>query len=346
MRFLKFLALVIVLAVVAAGALLYFTSEEVNEPEVGASATPASSAPSIYYVEGNSLTEVAPGDSEGQSLADNISPGAEISPDGAHLTWVAYAGPKQPVVHIYTFGTEGIETVPGDDPTWTPDGSGLAVVRPFGNTKCSSGECEGPVRVVEVDPETGEATPLINRVGEWSIVGWSGDDLLVGDVAADDALFLVNGPSDLTPLEDLAADDVRSVSPDGQWIVVVAESGPELWSLEDDSVAFEERFGGPEDTFTSIDWTEDSSRFAAILTTLEDTTIVSVGVDSSTPDVVVDDLEPSGDLFWAPDEQGVIFTAVNREEAQLEATYCPLDDGECSTYITWQTGTSVIAPVP
>lgn len=341
MRFLRILVLVIVLAAVAAGALLYFTSEEVNEPEVdGVTA----GAPSIYYVEGNAMKEIAPSDSEGETLAEGVSAAAEASPDGARAAWVAYAGPTDPVAHIYTFGQEGIETVPGEAPTWKGDGSEFAVMRPVGGTECSEGECNGPVEVFTVDAASGEATELLNE-GRWSLIGWVGDRLVVGDAQREDSAFIVEAKNEVTPI-DIAAEDIRSIAPDGQWIVVVAESGPELWSLEDDSVEFAERFGGPEDTFTSIDWTEDSSRFAAILTTLEDTTIVSVDVDSSTPDVVVDDLEPSGDLFWAPDEQGMVFTAVNREEVQLEATYCPLDGGDCSVYITWQTGTSVISPVP
>lgn len=350
----KVIVAVLAVLLVAAGALVYvMTSSDESEDGGNGNGSGApervapedATAPAIYYVEGSELKRTEPDDAgEGETIAEGISAAADADPSSQHVAWVAFAGPERPVTHVYTFGEDGVRTVSGTSPVWKADGSAFAILRPVGGATCDDRECNGPVEVHTVDADDLEGTEVLNR-GRWSLHGWTGDNLIVGDAESPDESFIVTGKNEVTPI-DVPSDTIRSVSPDGRWFTVAKETGPELWSLEGDEVEFVERFGGPEDTFTAVDWSEDSSRFAAVLVTLEDATIVVADVDSSTPETVMDHLQPSGDVFWAPDEAGIVFTAVNREDTQLEATWCPLGEEDCTTYVTWQTGTSVIGPTP
>lgn len=335
------IAALALLVALGAGAAIYFLNSD-NEDEGDTEANPVvAGAPAIYYVEGNVLKRIGPDEGDGEELAEGINAGADASPNGQHLAWVAYAGPDEPVTHLHTFGEEGVETISGDDPTWKSDDSAFAVVRPVGNTKCSEGECEGPVEVFTVDPD-GQATEILNR-GEWELLGWSGDRLIVGDAESPDQSFFVEGKNEVVPF-DVPASEIRSVSPDGRWIVTQTATGPEMWSIDGDTAERSDVLGTSDETLTTVSWSEDSTRAAAISTTLEDKKIVVFDVERPVMEPVIDDLEPSGEVFWAPDNQGLVFTAVNRDDVQLEAMYCPLDGGDCSTYITWQSGTRVITP--
>lgn len=328
-------------ALVAAGGAFYLLNSDDEDNKTGGT-TANGEAPGIYYVEGNVLKEAGPGESDGTELAEGLSAAADRSPGGDYLAWVAYAGPTEPITHIYTFGEEGVKTVPGDDPTWNADGSSLAVVKPVGKTKCAEADCKGPVEVFTVNPENGKAKEILN-VGEWKLLGWADDRLVVGDATKKDVSFFVDGKNELTEFE-LPFGQVRSISPDASWIVTQKATGPELWSIDGDTAQKSDDLGTDDTTLTSVSWTGDSSRAAAISITLEKSTVVTFETDRPVLEPVTD-LEPTGNVYWAPDEEGIIFTVVNRDDLQLEATYCPLGGGDCTTYVTWKTGTRVVGPV-
>lgn len=334
-------ALVVIAGAGVGGYLVLSDDDDVPDGEPIASPID-SEPPEVVYVEGNVLKRIGPGQSDGEQLAEGISATSIASPDSSSLTWVAFAGPEEPVTHLYTFGSEGVETIPGAAPVWKTDGSAFAVLQPLGETTCQPDICDGPVEVHVVEPDSGERTELLNR-GRWSLHGWLGDDLVVRDLAGSDDALLVIGKNEMSPL-GVPAKTISSISPDGSYIITAPpDTAPELLSVSDGSVEPVGTIGGPDTVLTSIAWSEDSARVAAVATELEGSTeLVVFGTDDLEPSPVTD-LEPSGDVYWAPGGGGLVFTAVNRDDVQLEATYCPLDGSDCTTYFTWQTGTRLIA---
>lgn len=333
---------------VAAGVGLWALSgsNEGNAPEPSQQQT-ETDRPAVLYVEGNVLKEKT-SEGEPEEIYEGISAAAIGSPDRSAVAWVAFAGPEKPIAHVYSVGAESVTTFPGAAPMWSPDGNHIAVLRPDPGVKCQAEKCGGRSTIAVVDVGSGDEV-FTSRSEEWSLEGWLGDKIMAGTPSDDESTTLLDpaskdgGEAEL----DLPYKKIRSASPDGRWVITAGDSGPEIYEVDTaaQTVDFSERFGGPDDSLTSIDWQEDE--LIAVLTNLEETSVVTHPVGSSDEAHRIEvDLDATADVFWAPDGKGFVYTAVDRDVPELHIRYCRLDGSDCVTYVTWQTGTRLIGPLP
>lgn len=338
------IAAVLVLAAGGFAAYLWLSPEDDGTEVPGSTedAAEPGEVPAVYYLEGNSLKLIAPGDDEGEVVREGISPVATAPDEVSHATWVAFSG-SNPSVQIYDVAADEVTAVDGTTPVWSADGSRLAVLQGADGTPCDEFECDGSARVMVVDLDDG-STASRGEEGKWNLVGWAGDSVAVADAERKGSTILV-GPGGEEHEVRLPAGEIKSISPDGRWVVTQPQQGPELHELSDDfKTSFVTSLGGPDETYSIIDWTSDSSSAVAV-----------VNVEGATPKVVtfVPESDPSpedfgthevaGRVLFTPDEKGLILTIVDRDETQLVASYCPLTGPEtCEPLLSWQTGIRVL----
>lgn len=300
----------------------------------------APAPPSIRFIDQNVLKLIEP-DGEATKLDEGVSAGSTASPTGEFLTWVAFSG-DQPVVQLYSVKKGETRPVFGTDPKWRSDGSAFVVLQGAPGVKCDQSRCKGAVSVVQIDPGTTKRKLVLDE-GPYSVRGWIGDRVVVSDERKK-RVALVVGRDEQEELE-IPGKEIASISPDGEWIVRKTDGGPLLVELDGLEVHDERSIAGADVTLTSITWRPDGKGFAAIANTLEGARLVTVGVGDAALKLVTE-LEPSGGLFWNETGDGLLFTAVDRDEVALKATFCPLGGGSCTTYVDWQSGSRVVGIAP
>ena len=296
--------------------------------------------PGIFYLEGNVLKSVEPDSDEGQVVREGVNLGSTGPDDASFATWLAFLTPVEPRVHIYERAVDELTVRRGTSPLWNDSGSRLAYIKPLVlGTPCDEQGCEGEEEVAVFDAKSGK-TRTVLEAGSWDIVAWAGETLVVGDPSRTNDALLVP-PNGEPRLLEVPYEGIKSVSPDGKWILYGPETGPELlridraeieaWSLGDD-----------DDIATNVDWSSDSTRAAVVATT--DTLpsrLFIVDTSLSTPILEpFNQEEVVGDVFWTEDDGGIVVSLVNRDVPQFEASYCPADaPNSCVSLLEWTSET-------
>lgn len=297
------------------------------------------SAPLVYYVEGDALKSIGARDDEGEIVREGLSPYVTGADQATYVTWVEFGSGDQPVIQLYDRAADEKETISGTAPVWDEAGQRFAYLSPTRLGSCSETDCEVPVQVVVFDTGSGESKLWLDQ-GRWSIVGWAGDELIVGDAKNKSRSSIVDAEGDTRRLR-IAFGDIKSVSPDGEWVISSKQSGPELVRIADG--IDRSPLGDNDDTVTFVDWASDSSRAAVVATFDEDPPrLFIVDTESRSIEPFNED-EVVGEVFWGPDDQGVVLTRVDRDELQLQASFCRIEaPDKCVSLLEWQTNIRVV----
>lgn len=352
----KLTTLVLIAALIAAGALglyLYLSDEDAEDPSVpdmagspSVSASAPSSeellaeAPQVLYLEGNTLKSIAPGEDDGEVVREGVAAAASGPDDGSLASWVAFAEEGRPQIQTYDLGSDEIVTAEGTAPLWNEDGTLLAYLSPVGEAaSCDEESCDGDVQVLVFDPETKRSRSVL-EAGSWQIIGWAGDEIVIGDAENTEEVLFVDDEGDSRSLE-VPYEGIESVSPDGRWIIFGPEDGPELLRVDGDDIEAWQ-IGAEDDTIVAADWNSDSSR-AAVIAATEELPPRAFTIDVESPSLQpFGEFEVVGDVFWTSDDSGLVLTKVDREVPELVASYCAIDSPDsCLPMLSWQTGTSV-----
>jgi hypothetical protein len=297
-------------------------------------------------------------DEEVTTLTDAL--GTDI---GAASPWLAYVSAKDtgsgpPNVYLLNLDTEEEKEVgAGYSPTWDVAGARLAYLKPADPEECDAGGCTS-YQVFTTDPESAEERPLIEDEGFWTIFGWSGDYLLVGNSNTPNTIVAVSADGEQHELEIPVA-DVLAPSPDGSWLLSRDKKGMALVPLADGGIDGKaEKIDIGANRVISATWSNASDSVAVIL---EDTT-KQTGLtkeekdrlreagrkpkDVVTPptsrlvvfspdDPEMKDVEESfgaaGTPLWSPDDQQVFFIRKVDAEGNLQTFLCPVEaKGECT----------------
>jgi Tol biopolymer transport system component len=347
------MTLVLLVALLAAGAFglyLYLSEEEAEDPAATPEPAAPSSAPSseelladaphVIYLEGNVLKSLAPGEADGEVVREGVAPTAAGPDDGSNAAWVAFAKANKPQVQIYIGSSEAITTAAGTAPRWNHDGSKLAYLSPVDKkTACDEESCEGATRVVVFDPETRRSRSVLDE-GSWQIVGWTGDEVVVGDADSTEEVLFVDAKGDSRSIA-VPYEGIESVSPDGRWIIFGPGDGPELLRVDGEEIEAWQ-LGEDGDSIVAADWSSDSSR-AAVTAATEKLPPRAFTIDVGAPSLQpFGEDEVVGEVFWNSDDSGLVLTKVDREVPELVASYCSIDSpSSCVPLLSWQTGTSV-----
>ena len=310
---------------------------ESDEPDV------LQEAPGIFYLEDNVLKTVAPGQEKGEVVRDGVNLGSTGPDDGSFATWVAFLTPVEPRLHIYERSAEELTARRGTSPLWNASGSRLAYKRPFIlGTPCDEERCKGDEQVFVFQSESGKTRGVLEP-GRWDIVAWADETLVVGDRKRPEGVLLVDPDGEQQRIE-VPYEGIKSVSPNGKWMLFGPESGPELLRIDDGIEAWS--LGGDDDTITNVAWSSDSSRAAVVAATgalpsrlfIVDTSAASPTLEPFNED------EVTGDVYWTEDDRGIVMTQVNREVPQFEASYCPIDaPNSCVSLLEWTSSTRLFA---
>ena len=313
------------------------TEREVGEEEV------RQGSPGIFYLEDNVLKTIGPEAEEAEVVRDGVNLGSTGPDDGSFATWVAFLTPVEPRLHIYDRSADELTARRGTSPLWNASGSRLAYKRPFIlGTPCDEERCKGDEQVFVFQSESGK-TRAVLEPGRWDIVAWADETLVVGDRRRPEGVLLVSPDGEQRRIE-VPYEGIKSVSPDGKWMLFGPESGPELLRVDDGIEAW--LLGDADDTVTNVAWSSDSSRAAVVATTdtlpsrlfIVDTTSASPTLEPFSED------EVTGDVYWTDGDSGIVMTQVNREVPQFEASYCPVDaPGSCVSLLEWTSSTRLFA---
>jgi hypothetical protein len=227
----------------------------------------------------------------------------------------------------------------GIDPLWHGTGASLAFLRPVEPETCDGVECPGEVEVALAEPIT--ATPTYtSSPGNYELIGWSGDLLLVSDLGEDRVVTVsVNGE---VGEPELDPEEIDAASPDGLWMVAgIGDGGrPRLLTVTDgeivDTTAIEldEEI---EEATGVLGWSLGSS-LLGLEVTVDGESQLAIGSPHDPSFSVVPgsegittDLEEQS-LAWGMDEQSFIFQ--RQTEGSYEAVHCPRPDSQnCSVVL-------------
>jgi hypothetical protein len=326
----------------------------------------------ILYLSGTSL--VRRNLEDGQEAPVGMIESPSVYPShGSH--WIAYVTTKavggdddfaaEPVMHLYDPENDVTERYgPGVAPLWNPSGTHVAFLRPVEPRNCQGESCPGDVQIGVLEAATGSESSLLEP-GRYSILGWSGEWILVSDFDDPSTITAVTFDDEPSML-DIPASQYWDASPDGRWIVKANAKKTEFVSIEDGRLG-DERVAIDLGDYQLFEggWAHDSSRVAAVVSSesvvhkekkdeKDDTDRVLVG--KATTRIVTfspDDPEPvmvdgtfgaSGSILWSVDNASIVFASLlDPKKALFQAKTCPVGNSQgCEIVTSWTEGVTLL----
>lgn len=250
---------------------------------------------------------------------------------------------ERPELHLRDLAT-GEDTVvgPGHAPLWHPEGRSLAYLEPREVRECEGEVCEGEATVVIADAVEEERRTLL-EAGNWALLGWLGDRVLVADqVSAGTRLVGVGYSRRL----DVPPNSVWGASPDGSWIVEVETDG-----LRFDPAPGLTGRSRRVDLAGSIpgegSWSPTAERLGVVLLKpgagLRATELGLVEPDGGLRRVPGSG-GTSGPVLWSRDGDSFVYArAAGRRGLRLEAVLCGAEALECRALFSWAQGVALLA---
>ncbi len=324
-----------------------------GEPSPGRTSADRSS---LLFLDGHSLLRLDVASGRRTRLGEFPAPDVRASPGSS---WIAYVVPGQPMseshpdfladprLRLFDVGSgDEVALGRGFSPLWHPSGSRVAYLRSSPARSCDGEACTGDVAVRMAWPGTGRSEMLLEE-GEYGLLGWAGDRLLVAD-GSDTARILSVDPEGDELRLSLAPSQFWGASPDGRWMVRVGADETAFVRLragrltaETTPIAMGSRL------LAAGTWAADSSRIAA----------VALG-GRSAPEVVLFSPEApelrvlprskgvTGAPLWSSDGDSLLFPRDSGGRAgTLDARLCdthanPAGDrtGACPSLLSWREG--------
>jgi hypothetical protein len=358
-----------VLVVAIAGALVWalLLREEDAPSEAGTSANTASSfeggPPEVLLMSGATLVRRNVEDQSEELLRDIPSPSVYAAPGSP---WLAYVTTKkgdpsedfvaQPVLNLYDVENDEKTTHgPGVAAVWNPAGTHVAYLRPVEPRECVGESCGGDVQIGVVEAATGDEKVLLGP-GRYTILGWSGDWILVSDFDRPTEVISVSLDDESTTLP-IPPSQFWGASPDGRWVVRTNAKKTEFVSMDGGELG-KERIPVELGEYELLEgaWSHDSSTVAAVTRIVsgthkggnkrifvegEPTTqVMTFSPDSPQPQMVAGTYGASGTVMWGPDNESIVFASLlDPKRALFQASHCPTgNSGECSVVTSWTEG--------
>ena len=216
----------------------------------------------------------------------------------------------------------------GFSPLPNHDGDRVAFLRTAGERVCEGEVCGGQVAAFVGDLEGG--TDALLPPGEWSLIAWAGDKVVVGSQGR---AFLV-GLGD--ELKEIPADpnEVWGASPDGRVLVLVSNSGVEFLDLD----SGDRRPTTVDAPLAEGDWDASGSELLAVKVKARGTELVRLSADGDAEKIAKSD-GAAGPVLWGRDGS---FAYVRADGLKLEAVYCTAD-GSCRSVLRWNEGVVPLA---
>jgi hypothetical protein len=363
------------LALAAAVAVLLFVLFEGDDDggsggPTGAAATVSSltgGPDEVLYLSGTSLVRRDVEAREEEVVRAVPSPDVYAAPGS---TWIAYITFKagegdgftsEPVLHLYDLETNEKERYgPAVAPRWNPGGTHVAFLEPVDPRNCQAESCGGDSRIGVVEAATGEERSLLDP-GNYSILGWSGDRILVSDFEAPASVIVVSLDDERSLLE-MPASQYWGSSPDGRWVVKTNAKKTEFISIEDGKLG-DRRVAVELGDYTLLEgsWSHDSSRVAAVTSITagvergqgdekrvvneQETTQVMVFSPEDPDPVLVDGtFGASGDVLWSVDDEALVFSVLlDPKKALFQTRQCEVGgSSQCAVIASWTEGVTLL----
>lgn len=288
---------------------------------------------------------------------------------GSH--WVAYVTSKsvgggddfaaEPVLHLYDpENDEKNRYGAGVAPVWNPTGTHVAFLRPVEPRNCQGETCSGDTQIGVVEAATGEESLLLGP-GTYSVLGWSGEWVLVSDFSAPSTIISVSLDGEERELA-MPASQYWDSSPDGRWVVKTNAKKTEFVRVDDGELT-KERVEVDLGDFTLLEgaWSHDSSAVAAVVTSessaeggegdgsraaAEEATsrVVTFSPEQPEPVTVPDTFGATGTILWSPDNESIVFASLlDPKKALFQAKHCPLrNESGCRIVTSWTEGVALL----
>ncbi|HEV2755532.1 MAG TPA: hypothetical protein VG318_07115 [Actinomycetota bacterium] len=359
---------VLVVAVVAALAWALLLREDDSAAGGGSAVNAASSfeggPPEVLMMSGATLVRRNVEKQTEDLVTDIPSPSVYAAPGSP---WLAYVASKKgggnddfagaPVLHLLDVeNDEKSAHGPGVAPVWNAAGTHVAFLRPVEPRDCAGESCSGDVQIGVVEASTGRESVLLDP-GRYTVLGWSGDWILVSDFDSPTEVISVSLDDERTTL-DMPSSQFWAASPDGEWVIKTNAKKTEFISVTDGELG-EERIPVEVGEYELLEgsWSHDSSTVAAVTritsgtyrgdkkkpTFVEGeptTQVMAFSPESPELEPVADTYGATGNLLWAPDNESVVFSSLlDPKRALFQAKHCPLgNSGACSIVTSWTEG--------
>jgi WD40-like Beta Propeller Repeat len=307
-------------------------------------AAPGGSSPDLLYMKGSVLhrMDVRTGDDQVVvTLPDADVHSAPASPLIAYVTSSGggdedfAAAPELTVLDPET--GRKLHRGPGVAPMWSPDGKRLAYLKPVEPRACAGETCAGAVEVAIYEVGRDTRSTLLSE-GRWSLVTWSGGEVVVADQSRPGSGVVVR-PGSRAPL-GIPPSIIWGASPDGQWLVTAGRRGAAF-------VATGQRSGDKVTIplagrrLAEGAWAADSDRVAAVVLRvvagIPRTRLVTLSPRQPSPAPVPSSRGAIGRPLWSIDGSSIAFARVAGPGGRkLRATWCPVEgSGRCRELLSW-----------
>lgn len=225
---------------------------------------------------------------------------------------------------------------------WHPQGDLVAYSEPVDPGRCTPDDCPGDLRVLVLDPATGE-TEVVVEEGPWFPRFWVGDRILYQD-EDDSTIVHVQGLDGERRTIEVFAMGAQSASPDGRWLFVSWQEETAFYPIAED--------GGPGGDPVPVDlpgapmrtvaWAHDSSAVVGA-SAAGRPELLLMSPDEGSPRSLGEMEGSVTRLGWAPSNDAVFVTFVTDE---FQTALCSLEeDAEadpCRPVLEWTTGISTL----
>lgn len=300
--------------------------------ETTESPAPTETSAVLTYLKGTSLMQVEIPSGRKEKLGEVASQDVSAIPGSQKLLVVADSGGGEdfavaPELSELDPATAEVRSIgEGFGPLVHPTGSRFAFLRPAGERVCEGEACFGGVEVMMA--ELGSSPEVLLGAGQWHLLGWAGDDLLVSGGARPGA-FLVSPEGDRRRLP-VPPSEVWDASPDGQHLIVVEGNRTSALNLASEEpgpleldAPLAEGAWSPSGDLVAVELAAGGSR------------LVLVSVDDGAVAEVPGSRGAMGPVNWS--DEGDSFSYVRARGVELEAVVCR-PDGGCSTALRWKEG--------
>jgi len=344
--FLRLTAVVVVVALAAAGALAVLGGGPASDdpsrdtarstPAVDASG-PATGA---LYLSGKTLSRIDFASGANERIGRMPTVDVFASPV---TPWLAYVVPRtpqieeepdfiaDPVLRVINVDTsKDREIGDGFNPMWHPAEPKLAYLQPITERQCSGESCRGLFEIATYDVSSGERA-VLTEPGRLNLLAWSGDRVLFANEGDLSVTSSVDTNGALGTL-DLPPNELWDASPDGRYLVRSAPGDAALIDLETND---ETDINIGSGVLSEGAWAPNSQLIAATVLNGNRTRARAVLIDASDGGITRFTANLPGvlNLRWSPDAREFGFLTFVGATNQVELNRCPVDHAapDCTT---------------
>jgi hypothetical protein len=205
----------------------------------------------------------------------------------------------------------------------------LAFLRQSAPRECEGETCSGGLRVMVVGPPGAKPRELLGP-GDWTLLAWAGEDLIVGDAKRPDNALLVDPSGGIRALE-FAPNEIWDGTRDG---IVVVRGGASVF----------DKASGEVDPLpvngTLADGAIEVSRGVAVELSGPGSRLVELDLYAHSADPVPGSKNAMGPVLVSPTDDSFAF--VRAVGLQLEALVCT-SGRTCATVLRWAEGLTPLA---